>query len=85
VTTGRGDMIEPDDLGIAVRGMVSARTPSGMPVFTGDYRQQVREARRQIVLGALTEAQGETDRAAQRLGIAEPTLDRLITLLKIRR
>jgi DNA-binding NtrC family response regulator len=85
VATGKGDTIEAEDLGVAVRGMVAARSPSGRPLFTGDYRQQVREARRQIVLGALTEAQGETDRAAQRLGIAEPALDRLLTLLKIRR
>jgi len=85
VATGKGDTIEPDDLGVAVRGMVAARGPSGKPVFTGDYRQQVREARRQIVLGALTEAQGETDRAAMRLGIEEPALDRLMSLLKIRR
>jgi len=85
VSTGKKDQIEPEDLGLAVRGMVSARGPSGRPVFTGNYRQQVREARRQIVLGALTEAEGETPRAAQILGIGEGTLDRLLTALKIRK
>jgi DNA-binding NtrC family response regulator len=85
VSTGKADQIEHSDLGLAVRGMVAARGPSGKPVFTGNYRQQVREARRQIVLGALTEAEGETAKTAEILGIAEPTVERLLTLLKIRR
>jgi DNA-binding NtrC family response regulator len=85
VSTGRKDRIEPADLGIAVRGMVSARTPSGGPAFQGNYRQQVREARRQIVLAALTEAEGETPAAAEILGLSEGTVERLLTLLKIRR
>jgi DNA-binding NtrC family response regulator len=85
VSTGKGDEIEAADLGMAVRGMVSARGPGGRPAFSGNYRQQVREARRQIVLGALTEAEGETERAAELLGIREAALDSLLTNLKIRR
>ncbi|MFQ5508987.1 MAG: sigma-54-dependent transcriptional regulator [Leptospirillia bacterium] len=84
VSTGQGEKIGPEDLGIAVRGLVGSSVPDAAPV-EGTYEEQLDAARRSIVMAALRQSEGEIGRAAAALGMSEERLGKLIPELKIRK
>lgn len=85
VSTGKGDMIEPVDLGIAVRGLVAERVQGNEPPVAGTYHEQLMGYRRRIVMAALRESDGEIGKAAEVLGLPEKTVKSLLGVLGIRR
>jgi DNA-binding NtrC family response regulator len=85
VSTGRGDTVEPADLGLAVREVLSGPGAGQWTTCSGPYEKQIKEARRHIVMAALREAEGETTKAAEALEIDAATLDDMLGELGIRR
>ncbi|MDH5526603.1 MAG: sigma-54 dependent transcriptional regulator [Nitrospirota bacterium] len=84
VTTGADEQIEMADLGIAVRGMVGA-SPSGMVPLVGTYSEQLVAARRNIIMGALRDAEGDMQKAAVALELTPVDLNDMLTELGIRK
>jgi len=85
VATGRGDAVEPADLGIAVREVLSGPGAGQWTTCSGPYEKQIKEASRHIVMAALREAEGETAQAATLLEVAPDTLNDMLGDLGIRR
>ncbi len=85
VATGRDDLVEPADLGIAVREVLSGPGAGGFTTCSGPYEKQLKEARRHIVLVALREAEGEIGKAAAALELPEDELNEMLLELELRR
>ena len=85
VSTGRGDTVEPADLGLAVREVLSGPGAGQWTTCSGPYEKQIKEARRHIVMAALREAEGETAKAAEALEMDAAALDNMLGELGIRR
>lgn len=85
VSTGRDEMVEPADLGIAVREVLSGPQAGQWTTCSGPYAKQLKEARRHIVLNALREAEGDIPKAAGLLDLPEADLNTMLGELEIRR
>ena len=83
-----GDMVDqcdlPEELTVA-EASTSPAVNDTEGLFTLDYSDAVTAARRLIVARALEQAGGHQTRAAERLGVTQPYLSRLIKQLGIRR
>jgi DNA-binding NtrC family response regulator len=83
-----GDMVDlcdlPEELTVA-QAATSPAVSDTEGLFTLDYGGAVTAARRLIVARALEQAGGHQTRAAERLGVTQPYLSRLIKQLGIRR
>ena len=77
---GEGDLIRPEDLPETV--LESAPAPE---VPLGSFHEVVQETKRQLILAAVAEAEGNITRAATRLGLQPTYLHRLIRNLDLRR
>ncbi|MDH4229565.1 MAG: sigma-54 dependent transcriptional regulator [Nitrospirota bacterium] len=85
VTTGADDEIGVVDLGLAVRGILGAQAPDGMVPVKGTYAERLTAARRNIVMTALREAEGEVNRAAEILSLPLADLTAMLAELGIRK
>ena len=74
----------PEEL-TAANAVASAPVTDVEDLFALDYNDAVTAARRLIVVRALEQAGGHQTRAAERLGVSQPYLSRLIKQMGIRR
>ena len=74
----------PEEL-TAANAVASAPVTDVEDLFALDYNDAVTAARRLIVVRALEQAAGHQTRAAERLGVSQPYLSRLIKQMGIRR
>jgi Nif-specific regulatory protein len=78
VVLGRGPKISLDELPATI-----ASTPSTAPSVGSSYNENVGAYRRQLILKALAETQGNRAAAAKALGLQRTYLSRLIKTLRI--
>jgi two-component system, NtrC family, response regulator HydG len=79
VVLGGSEMISPEDLPETLLEIGVPRTAAG-----GTFYEQVKEAKRRIIIDALEETRGSYTAAATRLGLNSPNLHRLIRNLNLK-
>jgi transcriptional regulator with GAF, ATPase, and Fis domain len=79
VVLGGSEMITPEDLPETLLEIGAPRSPAGCTFY-----EQVKEAKRRIVIKALEEARGNYTAAAKQLGLNPPNLHRLIRNLDLK-
>jgi DNA-binding NtrC family response regulator len=82
-TVGLCDL--PEELMVGSIAPDAAAVTDSEDLFDLPYNEAVAAARRLIVLRALEQAGGHQTRAAERLGVTQPYLSRLVKQLGIRR
>jgi DNA-binding NtrC family response regulator len=78
VVLGRGPKITVEDLPVTIASTHSLGQSAGL-----SYSQNIEAYRRQVILNALSEAQGNRAAAAKALGLQRTYLSRLIKTLHI--
>jgi DNA-binding NtrC family response regulator len=88
VVFAHGRTIELDDLPEEIRDQASSPPTQPPPAGQGEaglpFHEAVRAAKRRIIAEALRETGGHQTRAAERLGLTQPYLSRLIKNLELR-
>jgi transcriptional regulator with GAF, ATPase, and Fis domain len=79
IVLGGSELITPDDLPETLLEIGGPRAPTG-----SNFYEQVKEAKRRIVVEALEATQGNYAAAARRLGLNSPNLHRLIRNLDLK-
>ncbi|HJX28805.1 MAG TPA: sigma 54-interacting transcriptional regulator, partial [Thermoanaerobaculia bacterium] len=79
IVLGEENLIRPEDLPETV---LESASPSEIQL--GDFHERVQETKRQLILSAVAEAEGNITRAAARLGLQPTYLHRLIRNLDLR-
>jgi transcriptional regulator with GAF, ATPase, and Fis domain len=79
IVLGEENLIRPEDLPEAVLESASLQE-----VQLGDFHERVQETKKQLILSAVAEAEGNITRAAARLGLQPTYLHRLIRNLDLR-